>query len=287
MVDEGVMTQKILKDRVAIITGASRGIGAAIARRFAAEGARVALVARTLEPRGDIEGSLTQTAESIRAAGAACATIHADLANPDDLPRIVDETMTAFGRIDILVNNAAWTRFPPVWEASPRHVQLAFQMNAFAPHMLSQLVFPHMKPQGEGWILNISSATADLPSSAPWDFDNRLVQYGRDGHAAIYGASKAALDRLTAGWAIELSGTGVAVNALAPVGAVATEGAMAVGGWNENDHVEPVEAMAEAALQLCWRPAATCSGEMARSIPLLQRLGVPVRMLDGSTLWKA
>ena len=79
----------------------------------------------------------------------------------------------------------------------------------------------------------------------------------------------------------------LAVNALAPVGAVATEGATAVGGWNENDHVEPVEAMAEAALQLCWRPAATCSGEMARSIPLLQRLGVPVRMLDGSTLWKA
>lgn len=273
--------QKILDGRVAIVTGASRGIGAAIARRFAAEGARVALVARTLEAGGPLDGSLNHVAAGIRDAGGTCATNQADLANPDDLPRIVDETIAAFGRVDILVNNAAWTRFPPIWEAAPRHVQLAFQMNAFTPHMLSQLVFPHMKQRGEGWILNITSATADIPSPAPWNFDDRAAQYGRDGHAAVYGASKAALDRLTAGWAIELSGTGVAVNALAPVGAVATEGAISVGGWNDGDHIESVETMAEAALHLCWRPADICSGQIARSLPLLKALGVPVRPLSG------
>ena len=78
--------------------------------------------------------------------------------------------------------------------------------------------------------------------------------------------------------------TRIMVNALAPVGAVASEGALALNGWNDEDHLEPVEAMAEAALQLCWRPATECSGEIARSVPLLRRLGVAIRQLDGQTL---
>lgn len=280
-------SQMLLKGRVAIITGASRGIGAAIARRFAAEGAQVALVARTLAPGGSLEGSLDEVAASIRDAGGICCTIQADLANPDELARIAAQAMDAFGRIDILVNNAAWCRFPPIWEAASRHVQLAFQMNVFTPHLLSQLVLPQMKEQGEGWILNISSATADMPASAPWDFSDRHNRYNRDEHPTLYGTTKAALDRLSAGWAIELSGTGVAVNVLAPVGAVASEGALAAGNWDENDHVESVETMAEAALQLCWRPAETCSGEIARSSPLLKRFGVAVRQLDGLALQNA
>ena len=87
----------------------------------------------------------------------------------------------------------------------------------------------------------------------------------------------AELDRLP----IELAGSGIAVNALAPVGAVASEGALAVGNWDERDHIEPVEAMAEAALQLCWRPADELSGEVVCSLPLLERLGVPIRTLAG------
>jgi len=274
----------LLAGRVAIVTGASRGIGAAIARRFAAEGASVALVARTLEPQDQLTGSLSEVARSIQEAGGICCAIQADLTRTEDLASIVEQTARAFGRADILVNNAAWARFPPIWEATPRHVELAFQMNLTAPHLLSQLVFPAMREKGEGWILNITTASADVPPAAPWNFSERYFQYQRDGHATLYGASKAALDRLTAGWAIELSGTGVAVNALAPVGAVASEGALALNGWNDEDHLEPVEAMAEAALQLCWRPATECSGEIARSVPLLRRLGVAIRQLDGQTL---
>ena len=274
----------LLADRVAIVTGASRGIGAAIARRFAAEGAKVALVARTLEPQDRLEGSLREVTRSIREAGGICCAIRADLTRTEELASIVAQTERAFGTADILVNNAAWARFPPIWEASSRHMELAFQMNLTAPHLLSQLVFPAMRAKGEGWILNITSASADVPPPAPWNFGERYFQYQRDGHPSLYGASKAALDRLTAGWAIELSGSGVAVNALAPVGAVASEGARALSGWNEEDHLEPVEAMAEAALQLCWRPASECSGEIARSLPLLRRFGVAIRHLDGKTL---
>ena len=105
------------------------------------------------------------------------------------------------------------------------------------------------------------------------------VQPRRPRHA--YGTSKAALDRLTAGWATELAGSGIAVNALAPVGAVASEGALAVGGWNGDDHVEPVEAMAEAAVLLCSRPEKELSGRIARSLPLLGEFGVAIKGLDG------
>jgi NAD(P)-dependent dehydrogenase (short-subunit alcohol dehydrogenase family) len=278
--------QNLLNGRVAIITGASRGIGAAIARRFAAEGARVAVVARTLEPQDNIAGSLTEVAEAIKAAGGECCMIQADLTNPEHLAYIVNETIRQLGRVDILVNNAAWCRFPPIWEVTTKHMQLAFQMNLHTPNMLSQLVYPYFKEQGEGWILNISSATADTPSAAPWNFDERYLQYNRDNHPTVYGASKAALERLTVGWALEMSGSGIAVNALAPVGAVASEGAIAVGGWDENDNLEPVEAMAEAALQLCHRPAVDCSGYVLRSLPLLKQLCVDIRNLDGSLMTK-
>ena len=272
----------LLNGRVAIITGASRGIGAAIARRFAAEGAKVAIVARTAQPGGALPGSLVETAQQIRDAGGECLMIQCDLADPVDRARIVAETVAHFGKLDILVNNAAWSRFVPIWEAQPRHVQLAFQMNLYAPQELSQQALPHMRANGEGWILNISSATADMPPPAPWDENDRYIMFNRDGHATLYGTTKAALDRLTAGWAVELSREKIAVNSLAPVGAVASEGALAVGNWDERDHLEPVEAMAEAALQLCHRPAGNLSGNVVRSLPLLKQLGVEVHTLDGS-----
>lgn len=276
-----VVERGILAGRAAIVTGASRGIGAAIARRFAAEGAAVALVARTAEPGTKIAGSLDETAAAIRDRGGICTTIQANLADPADVARIVPEAVAALGRLDILVNNAAWSRFIPIWEVTAKQLALAFQMNTFTPHELSRAAFAHMKIAGEGWILNISSATADLPSSAPWDPADRLVEYNRTGHPTLYGTTKAALDRLSAGWAIELINTGVAVNSLAPVGAVASEGALAVGGWDERDHLEPVEAMTTAALALCSRPAAELSGEVVRSLPLLERLGMAITGLDG------
>jgi len=271
----------VLAGKVAIVTGASRGIGAAIARRFAAEGAKVALVARTVEPGGPLAGSLAETVAAIAAAVGEATAIGADLACAEDRARIVPEAVARFGRLDILVNNAAWSRFVPIWEAQPKHFDLAFQMNLRAPQELSQAALPHLRAAGRGWILNISSATADLPPPAPWDEDDRYVAFNRDGHATLYGATKAALDRLTAGWAVELSREEIAINALAPVGAVASEGALAVGGWDERDHLEPVEAMAEAALQLCHRSPSELSGEVVRSLPLLERLGVAVKTLDG------
>ena len=272
-----------LAGKVAIVTGASRGIGAGIAKRLAAEGASVAIVARTAEPGGNLAGSLIETAEQIRAMGGDCAMIQCDLASSEDRARIVPETLAAFGAIDILVNNAAWSRFVPIWDAQPKHVQLAFQMNLFAPQEIAQQALPHMRERGAGWIVNISSATANMPPPAPYDTASRYFDFNHNNHPTLYGTSKAALDRLTAGWAIELAGSGIASNALAPVGAVASEGALAVGGWDERDDIEPLETMVEAAFQLCHRPEAEVSGHIARSIPLLKQLKVRTLGLDGQT----
>lgn len=271
----------LLEGKITIVTGASRGIGAAIARRFAAEGASVALVARTRAPGGALAGSLEEVAELIRAAGGSAIAIEADLSRPEGRGHIVPQVVAELGGVDILVNNAAWSRFVPIWEAQRRHLLLALEMNLLAPLELAQAVQPHMRRRGAGWILNISSATADLPPAAPHDPQDRTVRFHRETHPSVYGLSKAALDRMSAGWACELGDDAIAVNALAPVGAVASEGALAVGGWDENDPIEPVEAMAEAALQLCHRPATQHSGRVVRSLPLLAELGVSVRSLDG------
>ena len=129
--------------------------------------------------------------------------------------------------------------------------------------------------------MNISSATATNPAPAPDDFKDRHTEFNHSGGTTIYGATKAGLNRLTSGWAVEMAGTGIAVNALSPVGAVASEGALAVGGWNKGDQMEPPETMAEAGLQLCHRPASELSGRIATSLPLLQELKIATKTLDG------
>lgn len=265
-----------LQGRVAVITGASRGIGAGIATYFAQHGAKLALVARTLEPQDGMSGSLQETTNTITQMGGEAFCIQANLADPEDRAHIIPAAQERFGKVDILINNAAWCRFIPIWQVTPKQWQLAFEMNVIAPQILSQQAVEHMKSQGAGWILNISSATSDMPPSAPYDSESRAVRFNRDGHPTLYGTTKAALERLSAGWAAEVSPYNIAINSLAPVGVVLSEGAMALNNFSDEDHVESVATMAEAALQLCSRPAALCSGLTVRSIPWLESLGIPI-----------
>lgn len=270
-----------LKDKVAIITGASRGIGAGIALRFAAEGAKVVITARTLEADGKLPGSLNETAARIRALGAECLCVQANLADPEDRSRIVTKAIEHFGGVDILVNNAASARYKPTREQMPRHTRMAFETNFFAPLELAQQAIPSMISRGGGWILNISSATSRSPDSAPYDRNERYFQFHVHVGPTLYAATKSALERLTTGLAAELAADHIAVNALAPVEAVASEGALATGAIDAVAHMEPVEAMAEAALQLCSRPQDQISGRNVLSLNLLRELGTTVSTLDG------
>ena len=271
-----------LNSKVAIVTGASRGIGAAIAERFAAEGAKVVITARTLEADGKLPGSLRETAERIRARGGECHCVQADLSDPVDRARIVVETVAHFGGVDILVNNAAWARFKSTREQLPRYTRLAFEINYFAPLELSQQAIESMVERGGGWILNLSSGTVQHPDTAPYDAQNRSFQFHQNASPTLYGSTKAALERTSAGLAAELGPVNIAVNTLAPVEAVASAGALKSGAIDAMAHMEPEEAMAEAALQLCSRPQAQLSGRCVMSLPLLRELGVAVHTLDGS-----
>ena len=270
-----------LTGQVMIVTGASRGIGAAIAYRFAAEGARLVITARTLEPDGKLPGSLRETADRIRALGAEVHCVQADLSDPASRARIVPETVERFGGVDILVNNAAWARFRPTLQQLPKHAHQAFEINFFAPLELAQQAIPLMRERGGGWILNLSSETSRRPAAAPWNTTERYHQFHVHSGPTMYGSSKAALERMTAGFAAELAGSGIAMNALAPVEAVASEGAIASGTVDDGAHWEPMEAMAEAALALCTCDPEAISGRCVLSLPLLAELGRTVMTLDG------
>jgi NAD(P)-dependent dehydrogenase (short-subunit alcohol dehydrogenase family) len=273
---------KRLEGKVAIVTGASRGIGSATAIRLAAEGARVALVARTEKPgERKLTGSLEETASRIAALGGQSVVITADLVDPAKRGHVVPEVIRHFGGVDILVNNAAMARYQPARDQSDANVRRCFEVNYFAPLEMIRQCLPSMTQRGAGWIVNLSSATVNHPEPAPFDPNGRYFKFNADVGPTVYGSSKAALERLTTGLACELAAANIAVNAVAPVEAVASEGALASGAIDAVAHMEPMEAMVQAVLELCARPPAALSGRHVLSLDLLRELGATVCTLDG------
>jgi NAD(P)-dependent dehydrogenase (short-subunit alcohol dehydrogenase family) len=260
----------LLDGRVAIVTGASRGIGAEIARRFGAEGAAVAVAARTAEPGiSPFAGTIAETVEQIQAAGGTAVAIATDLARPQDRERLVAETTSRLGQPDILVNNGAVTYFTRVEDFTPKRYELMFSVQVEAAFQLAQLVLPGMREHGGGWILNISSGAARHPAIPPGPFA------GRGG--TVYGMCKAAIERFSTGLAAELYPDNIAVNALSPTKVVPTPGTVFHHLTTEDDaNAEPPSVMAEAALMLCHRDPRSLTGKVTYSQQLLAELGVPV-----------
>jgi citronellol/citronellal dehydrogenase len=261
------------------VTGASRGIGAAFARRAAAEGADVAIVARTRDRHDRLPGSLNETAERCRAHGGQVVVVVADLADAEARQGIVPEAVEGLGGpIDVLVNNAAAAMYGPPLEYPLRRREISFSINVHAPLDLIQAVVPAMVERGEGWIVNLSSATARIVTGPPFDASSMWPTM------AVYGASKAALNRLTNGVGHALWGTGVRVNTVQPRTGVSSEGAEAlVGGIVDTSDWESMEEMVEGILALCDCPPELTAG-IHVSTELVARLGRPVRSLDGRSL---
>lgn len=264
---------------LAIVTGASRGIGRAMARRLASEGIAVAAVSRTLRPGdGTLAGSLEETVELIRADGGTAQAFVADLGDPDlDRADLVQRIETAMdGTVDILVNNAAAARqHGKGFEDATREIFTdTVETNLWNTWDLMKAVVPGMRRVGHGWIVNLSSRMSS-PRVGPPYAPHPL----RGG--VLYGTTKAAIDRLTTGAAMELHEDNIAVNTLAPNRGVATENAKNfVPGWPS----EPEETMAEANLLLCTGDPQVLTGRVAYSLPLLKEFNRPVRTLDGRGL---
>jgi len=243
--------------RRAVVTGASRGIGAAIAERLAAEGAAVALVARTVDHHETLPGSLNETAARLSTLGATVGLIAADLTDPDARADVMARAKDALaGPIDILVNNAAAAMYAPMATYPAKRRRITFEVNVHAPYELVQQALPDMVAAGEGWIVNVSSATARHEKGPPFRVTNAL---GR-----------------------ELHGTGVRVNTVEPRAAVMSEGAEAlVGGKVTDDMIESMEAMVEATVALCCCDADR-TGKVHVSLDLNDELGLTVMKLDAS-----
>jgi 7-alpha-hydroxysteroid dehydrogenase len=186
-----------LDGKVAIVTGAGRGIGASCARTFAAAGADVALAARTKD-------QLEEVAADIRAAGRQALVLPTDVNDNDAVAAIVDETVTHLSRVDIVVNNAGGTMPRPLLDTSPGYLERAFHFNVTSAFVLSKAAAPYLLANGSGSIVNISSAIGRL----------------RDRGFVAYGTAKAALTHMTRLLAADLAPK-VRVNAIA-VGSVAT-----------------------------------------------------------------
>lgn len=233
-----------LAGRAAIVTGASRGLGRAIALALAAEGAAVAVAGRTEEVWDDrLPGTIGETVADIEAAGGRAVAVRADLTDRDEIARLVDSARDALGPIAILVNNAAFTapgRPPapggeprpkpakppsgaakPGWPgfvSTPLHAyRRHFDIAVFAAYELMQLVCPDMIEAGGGSIINITSVASRLPGDGPYADRSGGVLPG-------YGGSKAALEHLTQCAAFDLTDHNIAVNALSPSKPILTPG---------------------------------------------------------------
>jgi citronellol/citronellal dehydrogenase len=251
--------------KVALVTGTSRGLGKAIAQRLAAEGATVALTARTAEPDPKYQGSLQETLAEIEQSGGSAIAVPADLSKSEDRDRLFAEVVEKIGAPDILVNNAAVTFLRPLDEFPDRRVRLMMEMHVMAPLHLTQLAIPAMRERRRGWVLNVTSVGGDLPAGPPFsDFD-------RDAGFGIYGTVKAALNRLTKSLAAELYDDGIAVNAAAPSNPVATEGAGALDLAKAD--TEDIALITQTAFALCTGDPTTLTGRIAHTQPFLREIG--------------
>ena len=274
---------ELLSGKTALVTGGSRGIGRAIARRLAAEGATVVVTARSHAPSSSLRGGLSatlpgtigETVDLIEAAGGRALAVAADLEDAGQRDGLVGEVLDRTGRIDILVNNAGFADYSPIDEMCLETFDRTVELYLRAPFVLTKAAVPHMRGQGAGWIVNIGSVTGVAPARPYRD-------YNKTSGDVIYASMKAALHRFTQGVAAELLDANIAVNCVAPSTAIRTPGAAQL--IPASFPTEPVEYLAETVLAMCHLPAAERTGLVAFSLhyPWSQRL--PVHSLDGAEL---
>jgi citronellol/citronellal dehydrogenase len=260
-----------LAGKIALVTGASRGIGKSIAGILAAQGARVVCTARTLsEGEHPFEGSLETTVKGIRDAGGQAEPVVCDVSDFDAVDRAFEQIRSAFGPIDILVNNAALTYFLPVAEFPLAKWRRSLDVNFNAPFWLARRALEDMIPRRSGAIVNISSSIAIGPGRGPYTNPMQRVRGG-----TLYGAEKAALERFTQGLAAEVYEYGITVACVSPSQVVATPGTLhhRLVRQKDDPRAESSELMARAVLLLVSEPLDKVTGRVSYSQLLLKEFG--------------
>ena len=263
MGDTGTRT---LKDRVVVVTGASRGIGAAIAVRAAADGAAVAILAKTDSPNPKITGTLGETAAAVKSAGGQAFSVPCDVRDADAVAVAIKQIADTFGGIDVVVNNAGALDLRPTATLPLKSLRRLLEINVEGPFGVVQAALPHLRASTNAHIVNVSP---------PVNLDPRWVG-AHVGHTV----GKYAESLLTLGWAEEFASVPIAVNSLWPATTVASTGMMvAMGEAAVRAQARSPEVMADALHALVTRPAASCTGRFLTDEEVLREEGLDDRGL--------
>ena len=233
---------------VAVVTGASRGLGRAIAKEYAREGASVVICARSQSPTG-LAGTLEETANDITNAGGDVLAVDCDVTEESQVDEMVRRAMDRYGKIDVLFNNAgAMVLGESILEIDPARWDQVMRVNANGPYLCSRAVLPAMMERRRGSIINIGSRMATDPGL---------------GGGVLYSASKAAVHMFSLCLADEVRDYNIAVNILSP-GSLRSEGSAAIP-WTQRDWHERVDpsAVGPCAVYLAMQDASTFTGRLA------------------------
>ncbi|MFD6858631.1 SDR family oxidoreductase [Rhodococcus sp. NPDC060090] len=254
-------SQHALRDRTMVVSGASRGIGLAIAVAAATQGANVVLLAKTAEPHPKLQGTVHTAVADIEAAGGKAVAIVGDVRKEEDVQRLVDTAVERFGGIDMCVNNASAIGTEPTEKLSAKKYDLMQEINCRGTFLLTKAALPHLRKSENGHILTIAPPINMNP-------------YWLGAHPA-YTLSKYGMSLLTLGFAAEYAEAGIAANCLWPETYIATS---AVANMQDGDHLlsssRSPEIMADAAVEILSSPAETTSGKCFIDADVLTAAGV-------------
>ncbi|MGX6509367.1 SDR family oxidoreductase [Rhodococcus sp. SJ-2] len=254
-------SQHALRDRTMVVSGASRGIGLAIAVAAAAQGANVVLLAKTGEPHPKLKGTVHTAVADIEAAGGKAVAIVGDVRKEEDVQRAVDTAVERFGGIDMCVNNASAIGTEPTEHLSAKKYDLMQEINCRGTFLLTKAALPHLRKSENGHILTIAPPINMNP-------------HWLGAHPA-YTLSKYGMSLLTLGFAAEYAEAGIAANCLWPETYIATS---AVANMQDGDNLlsssRSPEIMADAAVAILSSPAKTTSGKCYIDADVLTAAGI-------------
>ena len=251
-----------LKDKRIFITGGSRGIGLAIALRAAADGAKVAIAAKTADAHPKLPGTIFTAAEEINSAGGTALPIQCDIRDEDQIAQALDKTVSEFGGLDILINNASAINLTPTLATPAKRFDLMFDVNVRGTFLTSQAAIPHLKDSAKaGRNPHILTLSPPLSMKAKW-FKNHVAYT-----MAKYGMSMCVL-----GMSEEFRRDGIAVNALWPRTAIDTAALQMIPGIDTAACRKP-EILADTAYEILKRPSAECTGNFFVDDEVLASVG--------------
>ena len=250
-----------LKDKVAVVTGSARGVGWATVHALAAEGAKVVVADRTEKPRPDLmmPDTIYDVAEQIKEKGGTAIPVNVDLRNEDEIIELKNKTLEAYGTVDIVVNNAAITYGAKVWELPTERWDQVMAVNPRASFIMAKNFLPVLMEKRSGSIINLSSPAGRGPAPG----------------MSIYSASKAAIDYFTLSLAAEVKEYNIAVNCIAPTGAIYSEGNLQL--FKEQSWIDTWEPREHFALGVVWlakQDAQSFTGNLVYSRQLISQMRI-------------